>query len=93
MAQAKFIRIDDDSGHENVRTFTNSSPYEHLKPSDVVEVDCEDGQIRDYYVEKMQWDFSHFGDTLVVTIRPVNVPPRIQQITGDNGQIIGFIKS
>lgn len=72
MAQAKFIRIDDDTGHENVRMFANSSPYECLKISDIVEVDCEDGQIRDYYVEKIDWDFTHFGDTLTITIRPVN---------------------
>ncbi len=72
MAQAKFIRIDD--GHTTERIFDNSSPYEGLKPNDVIEVDCEDGQIRDYFIEQMTWDFTHFGDTLTITIKPVNPP-------------------
>ena len=92
MAQAKFIRIDDDSGHENVRTFANSFPYEGLKVGEVVDVDCEDGQIRDYYVDKMEWDFTHFGDTLVITIKPVKPPPKLQIVYDDKGQIMRFIK-
>jgi len=91
MAQAKFIRIDGETTTE--RTFNNSSPYEALKPNDVIEVDCEDGQIRDYYIESMSWDFTHFGDTLTITIKPTRPAPRLQPIKGDDGQSIGFIKS
>jgi len=77
MAQAKFIRIDDHTKDESIRIFDNSSPYEGLKCGDVVEVDCEDGQIRDYIVTKMNWDFSHFGDRLVITIESCKPNPPI----------------
>jgi len=78
MAQAKFIRIDSDSEPEKVKIFDNSSPYEGLAIGEVIEVECEDGQIRDYFVEASFWDFTHFGDTLIITIRPESIrhPPK-----------------
>ena len=84
MAQAKIIRKDELG--ENVRIFDNSSPYERLKPGDVVEVEIdEQGTLRDYFVETMKWDFTHFGDTLVIYIQPVNPTPAVKAMVDING--------
>ncbi len=91
MAKAKFIRIDNDV--ETVREFDNSSPYEGLKDGEIIEVDCEDGQLRDYIILKTQWDFTHFGDTLVVTIVPANRTVDVQPVISLDGQIIGYMKA
>ena len=68
MARVKIIRKDE--LRETVKTFKDSSPYEELKLGEVVEVEDEQGNLKDYIVESMNWDFTHFGDTLVITISP-----------------------
>jgi len=92
MARVRFIRIDDDFGSQAVREFDNSTPYEGLKPGEVIDVDCEDGNTKEYYVEQMHWDFTHFGNTLEITIRPCKPKPKpvvmIDNITGSIIQII-----
>lgn len=97
MGQAKFIRIDEDNNgnsHTTEKHFDNSAPYEGLKPSEVIDVDCEDGQIREYYVERMEWDFSHFGDRLVITIRPCKRLSKLDSFTDPvSGTTIGIIKN
>ncbi len=70
---AKIIRKDEFG--ETVKTFDKSTPYESLKPGDVVEVEEETGELRDYHVVDMKWDFTQFGDTLQIIIEPVTMKP------------------
>lgn len=94
MAQAKFIRIDSDEGFPTIKHFNNSTPYESLKLGEVIDVDCEDLQTREYYVSEMSWDFTHFGDTLVIKIRPViPISKPTTFIDPISGNVIGIIKN
>jgi len=78
MANAKIIRRD---GHEeSTKIFNDSSPYERLKANEIVEVECEDGILRDYTVSFVHWDFTHFGDTLVIIIEPYRPPLNQKEI-------------
>jgi hypothetical protein len=63
---------------ETFKTFNSSAPYEALKPGEVVEVEEETGELRDYFVTDMKWDFTHFGDTLVIVIQPVVMKPTVK---------------
>lgn len=91
-SQAKFIRIDGDK--ETVKCFEKSGPFESLKPGEIVDVDCEDGLTREYFVESMTWDFTHFGNTLVVRIKPCKPLPNVQTFTDPiSGSSVSIIKS
>jgi hypothetical protein len=70
---------------ETVKTFDKSTPYESLKPGDVVEVEEESGELRDYYVADMKWDFTHFGDTLQIIIEPVIKKPTVNMVRFNDG--------
>ena len=77
MAQVQIIRKDEQG--ETVKIFDNSSPYEKLKPGDVVEVEIdENGTLRDYFVDEMNWEFGHFGDTLTIHIQPTKPKPEVK---------------
>ena len=91
MDRTRFIRID--NGIETVKEFDGVSKYDGLSIGDVIEVVCEDNEVRDYYVSEIKWDFTHFGNTLVITILPVKPQLKATPITGDHGETIGFIKS
>jgi hypothetical protein len=91
MARVRFIRIDGDL--VTVKEFESSTPYEGLKVDDVMDVVREDGTEHEYYVSEMQWDFSHFGDTLVIKILPVNPPASTPSLLQRHGQFAGFINN
>ena len=80
----KIIRKDGDL--ETTKTFHDCPQYQGLKPGDIVEVEDASGQLIDYYVTNTRWDFSHFGDTIVVTIEPGNPPPKVEMIYVGSGQ-------
>ena len=73
MPDVKITKKDGDN--EIVNVLPSSAPYEHLKPGDVVEVDDINDQLVDYYVSEMRWNFTHFGDTLELTIMPCKPHP------------------
>jgi len=84
VAAAKIIRRNELG--ETFKAFDSSTPYEALKPGEVVEVEDEQGELRDYYVADMKWDFTHFGDTLVIVIQPVVMKPVVKMTKWhDNG--------
>lgn len=74
MPRAKITRRDEQG--DVVKTFADSAPYEGLKPADIVEVEDGRGELRDYFVAEMKWDFSHFGDTLEILIQAVEMKPK-----------------
>lgn len=78
MPRAKITRRDEQG--DVVKTFADSAPYEGLKPADIVEVENGHGELRDYFVAEMKWDFSHFGDTLEILIQAVEMRQTIQAI-------------
>ena len=67
---------------------SSSAPYEHLKPGDVVEVEDINDQLTDYYVSEMRWNFTHFGDTLELTLMPCKPP--VKAIIYDPFSITGM---
>ena len=48
-----------------------SDAFLERNPSNWNIVELEDGTMKDYRVLSSKWDFTHFGDTLVLTIEPV----------------------
>jgi hypothetical protein len=76
VSTAKIIRRNELG--ETSKTFNSSTPYEALKPGEVVEVEEESGELRDYFVADMKWDFTHFGDTLQIIIQPVTMKPTVK---------------
>ena len=76
MSSAKIIRRNELG--ETSKTFDSSTPYEALKPGEIVEVEDERGELRDYFVSDMKWDFTHFGDTLQIIIQPVTMKPTVK---------------
>ena len=77
MPRVKIITTNESDGSSKlIRAFDNSAPYEGLKPSDIVELEVDDvGTLEEYFVEEMKWDFTHFGDTLVIHIKPLKLKP------------------
>jgi hypothetical protein len=73
---------------ETSKTFKDCPQYQGLKPGDVVEVEDANGELKDYYVTDTKWEFSHFGDTLVVTIQPMNPSARLVQVYAGLGQYV-----
>lgn len=61
-----------DKSGDSVRFFENDSSYEKLNRNEVVECEDAKGQITEYYVSEMKWDFSHFGETLIIILLPTN---------------------
>lgn len=51
------------------RIFTDRRQYESLVIGDIMEVECEDGIIRDFIVTEVNWAFSHFGNEYTVYIK------------------------
>jgi len=84
VSTAKIIRRNELG--ETFKTFDSSTPYEALKPGDVVEVEDEQGELRDYFVSDMKWDFTHFGDTLVIIIQPVVMKPTVKMARWVDGE-------
>jgi hypothetical protein len=94
MDKTRFIRIDD--GVETVKEFDGVSKYDGITLGEVIEVVREndnDNEVHDYYVSQINWDFTHFGNTLVITILPSKPKPKIEPVVDDAGETIGFIKT
>jgi len=71
LTQVKFIRVDDDVKTEKVfNNIATNSPFQSLSAGEIVDVDCEDGSVKEYVVTDRDWEFTHFGNILVITIKP-----------------------
>jgi len=80
--QVKITRSDELG--ETIKIFNDAKPYEKLEAGEIVEVEMETGEIRDYIVVDTKWDFGHFGNMLNITIKPT-VPkfPKMPIVSGE----------
>lgn len=67
MNTVTIIKTDDNVVTE--RIFTDRRQYESLIVGDIMEVECEDGIIRDFIVTEVEWAFGHFVNKYTVHIK------------------------
>ena len=71
MTEVQVIRKDEFGETTKTFTFSNNCPYERLVAGEVVEVEIDEkGTLRDYVVESLNWNFTHFGNVIVLHIQP-----------------------